>query len=117
VCTCHKIGTNSAEWLKLDEDKASKKMMEPGYVYIMKEGAREFPEGYIKIDKSMNPFKRLSDLQTGNAPPIQLLCILEVNHMPSAEQDFHQAMQNHQLTYLRQNTEWSNPPRRMNLED
>ena len=91
---------------------------DPGYVYIIKEGARQLPEeGYIKIGKATDPAARRNLLQTGNARPIQLFCIWEVNDMTSAEEAFHQAMEGHKLTYLRKRTEWFNPPRRMNLEN
>lgn len=73
----------------------------PGYVYVINEldTDKKSLTGFLKVGKSVDPYKRRSDLQTGNVRELEFLRITKVKDMTAAENSAHTALITYSVYY------------------
>ena len=83
------------------------KAVTPGYVYVIVEWTtdKQSHTGLYKVGKTVNPNKRISDLQTGNARELGFIRATKVKDITAAEQAAHTALATYRVNYGG-GTEW-----------
>ena len=77
----------------------------PGYVYLIRETNPLADPQNFKVGQTVNPNKRISDLQTGNPRPLSFWRCVQVNNMDVSERAAQGALHNYRCT-LGGGTEW-----------
>ena len=62
--------------------------------------------GFYKVGRTVDPNKRLSDLQTGNVRPLDFTRTVEVTDVSRAEAAAHNALATYSVTTYGGGTEW-----------
>ena len=82
---------------EVNESTDSDAVPTPGYVYVIQESESGNATGYYKVGMTVDPKKRMSDLQTGNVRPLGFTRTVQVTDMRGAEAAAHKALETYSV--------------------